>query len=60
MAQTTSFLTSALSKPGFFAGLFTGIRNMPLPLQVTDFSLSSQLAMINGYNCNCIHSASQK
>lgn len=54
-----SSLLLSLSQ-AFFEGLFTGIQNMPLPLRVTDFSLSSQLAMINGYNCNCIHSASQK
>lgn len=32
---------------------------MPFPLQVTDFLLCSQLAMINSYNCSCNQGESQ-
>lgn len=51
MTQATSFLTSALSKPGF--------------LQVCLLAFETCLSlykwqMINSYNCNCNHSESQK
>ena len=53
----SSFL---LSLARFFVeALYTGILNMPFPLQVTDFLLCSPLAMINSYNCNCNQGESQ-